>query len=116
MYFRRYAIGIKWDVKVHILVSTSFYKLAILNKLAVDLESVEIEKPSGEKMKGFGVFYTFPRYGKQQVGWVPINHFKEVELMLDTYKNLDIFIDSFSMVDLTQTFRKVTILVSIYVH
>lgn len=65
-------------------------------------------------VRGFGIFYMFPSYGKHQIGWVPKEKIKDIELMMEEYKHLDAVIESVCIKDLTPTFRKVKILVSIF--
>ena len=65
------------------------------------MECVTVEKQgTREIIKGLGIFSTFPRDDKQQIGWIPKEKVKDIELMLREFKKLNVTIESICTIDL----------------
>ena len=79
------------------------------------METVIVEKSGTfESIKGFGIFYDFPRYGKHQIGWIPKERVKDIEIMVEEYKHLDVVVESVFVHNILPTYRKLKILVSVF--
>lgn len=95
--------------------SSKIQPLLLSNKcrLPALMEWLIVRDKSGQRIDGLGIFHIFPRNGKQQIGWIPKDILEDVRAIIDAYSDIQVQIDSCCVDDLTPTFSKVSIIVSI---